>query len=128
MLSGLPRGPSGKSDASRSMDRNNYNPGDKAMSEKEAGLYEALRTVIDPEIGMNVVELGLVRGVEFDDDSAHVNMIMTTPFCPYAPQLLEQTRRTTQDYLGVPTTIEMGMEMWDPSMMEEGAASDWGLF
>ena len=96
--------------------------------DKEAGLYEALRTVIDPEIGMNIIELGLVRGVEFDDERAHVNMIMTTPFCPYAPQLLEQTRRTTQDFLGVPATIEMGMEMWDPSMMEEGAASDWGLF
>ena len=128
MLGELTRGPLGKGDHSRSVNRNNYNSGEKAMSEKEAGLYEALRTVIDPEIGMNVVELGLVRGVEFDDNSAHVNMIMTTPFCPYAPQLLEQTRRTTQDYLGVPTTIEMGMEMWDPSMMEEGAASDWGLF
>ncbi|MCY4464278.1 MAG: iron-sulfur cluster assembly protein [Chloroflexi bacterium] len=94
----------------------------------EAGLYEAMRAVIDPEIGMNIIELGLVRGVEFDDESAHVNMIMTTPFCPYAPQLLEQPRRAAQEYLGVPTTIEMGMEMWDPSMMEEGAASDWGLF
>ena len=98
------------------------------MIEKEAGLYEAFRSVIDPEIGMNIVELGLVRGVEIGDEQAHVNMIMTTPFCPYAPQLLEQTRRTAQDFLNVPTTIEMGMEMWDPSMMEEGAASDWGLF
>lgn len=98
------------------------------MTDKEAGLYEALRTVVDPEIGMNVVELGLIRSVDLEDDRAHVNMIMTTPFCPYAPQLLEQTRRTAQDFLGVPTTIEMGMEMWDPSMMEEGAASDWGLF
>ena len=98
------------------------------MSDREAGLYEALRAVIDPEIGMNVVELGLVRGVDIGEDSARVNMIMTTPFCPYAPQLLEQTRRTAQDFLDLPTTIEMGMEMWDPSMMEEGAASDWGLF
>ena len=100
------------------------------MSEngKEAGVLEALRTVIDPEIGMNVVELGLIRDVDVQEERAHVLMIMTTPFCPYAPQLLEQTRRTAQDYLGVPTTIEMGMEMWDPSMMEEGAASDWGLF
>lgn len=95
---------------------------------KDEGVREALRSVIDPEIGMNVIELGLIRHVEITDDSAHVVMIMTTPFCPYAPQLLEQTRRTAQDYLGVPTTIEMGMEMWDPSMMEEGAASDWGLF
>lgn len=101
---------------------------DQNMTDKEAGLYEALRSVIDPEIGMNVVELGLVRNVDIADERSHITMIMTTPFCPYAPQLLEQTRRTAQDFLGVPTTIEMGMEMWDPSMMEEGAASDWGLF
>jgi metal-sulfur cluster biosynthetic enzyme len=101
---------------------------DSNMTDKEAGLYQALRSVIDPEIGMNIIELGLVRDVEIEDERSHVTMIMTTPFCPYAPQLLEQTRRTAQDYLGTPTTIEMGMEMWDPSMMEEGAASDWGLF
>ena len=95
---------------------------------KEEALMQALRTVVDPEIGMNIIELGLVRNVTIDDDRAHVEMIMTTPFCPYAPQLLEQTRRTAQDFLGVPTTIEMGMEMWSPEMMEEGAASDWGLF
>jgi metal-sulfur cluster biosynthetic enzyme len=95
---------------------------------KEEGLLQALRAVVDPEIGMNVVELGLVRNVEIQADRAHIMMIMTTPFCPYAPQLLEQARRTAQDYLGVPTTIEMGMQMWDPSMMEDGVADDWGLF
>ena len=100
---------------------------DKPIS-KEEGLRDALRAVIDPEIGMNVVELGLLRNVEIYEDRAHLLMIMTTPFCPYAPQLLEQTRRTAQQYLGVPTTIEMSMEMWDPSMMEEGTADDWGLF
>lgn len=98
------------------------------VQNKEDGLYEALRSVIDPEIGMNVIELGLIRDVDITDERAHINMIMTTPFCPYAPQLLEQTRRTAQDYLEVPTTIEMGLEMWDPSMMEDGAADDWGLF
>ena len=101
---------------------------DQDVTSKEEGLYEALRQVIDPEIGMNVVELGLIRSTELHDDRAHVLMIMTTPFCPYAPQLLEQTRRTAQAFLGVPTTIEMGLEMWDPSMMEEGVADDWGLF
>jgi metal-sulfur cluster biosynthetic enzyme len=96
--------------------------------EKIDGVYGALRTVVDPEIGMNVIELGLIRDVQLSEKNAHLVMIMTTPFCPYAPQLLEQTRRTAQDFLGLPTTIEMGMEMWDPSMMEDGAASDWGLF
>ncbi|MCU0514578.1 MAG: iron-sulfur cluster assembly protein [Anaerolineae bacterium] len=99
-----------------------------SVADKELGLREALRSVIDPEIGMNIIELGLIRSTDIYDDRAHVTMIMTTPFCPYAPQLLEQTRRVTQDFLGVPATIEMGMEMWDPSMMEDGAAADWGLF
>ncbi len=97
-------------------------------SKNEEGAREALRVVIDPEIGMNVVELGLIRDIDIEEDRAHVTMIMTTPFCPYAPQLLEQTRRTTQEFLELPTTIEMGMEMWDPSMMEDGIADDWGLF
>lgn len=94
----------------------------------EEGLREALREVVDPEIGMNVIELGLLRNTDIQEDHAHITMIMTTPFCPYAPQLLEQTRRTAQNYLRRPVTIEMGLEMWDPSMMEEGAADDWGLF
>lgn len=98
------------------------------VAKNEEGLMEALRVVIDPEIGMNVVELGLIRDVEIQDDRGHITMIMTTPFCPYAPQLLEQTRRTAQEYLSLPATIEMGLEMWDPSMMEDGAADDWGLF
>lgn len=98
------------------------------IASKEDGLREALRVVIDPEIGMNIVELGLVRHIEIHEDRVHITMIMTTPFCPYAPALLEQTRRAAQDYLKLPATIEMGLEMWDPSMMEEGVADDWGLF
>ncbi len=99
-----------------------------AQQVTEDGLRESLRAVVDPEIGMNVIELGLIRKVELSDDRVHLNVIMTTPFCPYAPQLLEQIRRTAQEYAGRPSTIEMGLEMWDPSMMEEGAADDWGLF
>lgn len=102
---------------------------DVAQPKTEDGLREALRVVIDPEIGMNIIELGLVRDVDIQEERAHVIMIMTTPFCPYAPQLLEKkTRQVAQQYVERPTTIEMGLEMWDPSMMEEGAADDWGLF
>lgn len=97
-------------------------------AERQDKAYEALRKVIDPEIGLNVVELGLIREVELEQDSAHVVMILTTPFCPYGPQLLEQSRSTVEQALDVPTTIEMGSQMWDPSMMEEGAGADWGLF
>lgn len=95
--------------------------------QKELAL-NGLRQVVDPEIGLNVVELGLVRDLQFYDDRAHLVMIMTTPFCPYAPQLLETSRRAVQDAVSLPTTIEVGMEMWDPSMAEEGILKDWGLY
>jgi metal-sulfur cluster biosynthetic enzyme len=99
-----------------------------SLDEKREHVINALRTVYDPEIGLNVVELGLLREVDIQPDRMHVKMIMTTPFCPYAPQLLELSRRTAQDALGLPTTIEIGMEPWDPSMAEEGVLSDWGLY
>jgi metal-sulfur cluster biosynthetic enzyme len=91
-------------------------------------LMTDLRTVMDPELGMNVVELGLIREVTLEEDNAKVTMILTTPFCPYAPAMINQVKLTAEESLGIPATVEMGMEMWDPSMMEEGAGADWGLF
>lgn len=91
-------------------------------------LLESFRKVIDPEIGLNIIELGLVREMTITDDSAEVTMMMTTPFCPYAPALLESTRKQAEEVVELPTTIEMSMEPWDPSMMEETAARDWGFF
>ena len=91
---------------------------------------KALREVVDPEIGLNVIELGLVRNIVLtnEEKNAHLTMIMTTPYCPYAPSLLEMTREKAEEALGVETTIEMGMEMWDLSYMEEGTGAEWGLF
>jgi metal-sulfur cluster biosynthetic enzyme len=92
------------------------------------GLDAAFREVLDPEIGLNIMELGLVRDVVVDDEKGHVVMIMTTPFCPYAPALLEATRSKAEGVLEKSTTIEMGMEAWDPTYMEEGVGADWGFF
>jgi len=89
---------------------------------------EALREVVDPELGLNVIELGLIRNLDVMPDRAHLTMILTTPFCPYGPAMLEETRKKTQTAVGVPTTIEMGLELWSPELMEEGAGADWGLF
>jgi metal-sulfur cluster biosynthetic enzyme len=95
---------------------------------KEGAVYEALRRVVDPELGLNVVELGLIRDLQIWEDGANVVMILTTPFCPYGPQLMYQVQLTVQEELDLPTTVEMGSEVWDPGMMEEGAGGDWGLF
>lgn len=100
------------------------------VTSKEDELMESLRSVIDPEIGLNVVELGLIRNLEVDEetDSANITMILTTPFCPYGPQLIEQVRLVGSQVLPGGITVEIGTELWDPSMMEEGAGGDWGLF
>jgi len=91
-------------------------------------LKEALKTVMDPEIGLSVLELGLVRDVVIVDDSATINMMMTTPFCPYAPALLEATRQMAEENLQRPTTVEYNIDPWDPSMMDQDAAQAWGLY
>ena len=88
----------------------------------------AMREIVDPEIGLNIIELGLVRDLRIMDNQAEIKMILTTPFCPYGPAMLEMTRRKAEDFLKLPVTIEMGMEMWDFSMMEEGVGADWGLY
>ncbi len=91
-------------------------------------LRESLKEVMDPEIGLNVIQLGLIRNITIEEDSAIVHMILTTPFCPYGPALLEVTREKAEEALGRPTSIDLGMEMWDFSMMEEGSGADWGLY
>ncbi|HRN66524.1 MAG TPA: metal-sulfur cluster assembly factor [Promineifilum sp.] len=100
------------------------------IASKEEQLMESLRSVIDPEIGLNIVELGLVRNLEVDSntDAANITMILTTPFCPYGPQIIEQVRIVGNQVMPGGVKVEIGTELWDPSMMEEGAGGDWGLF
>jgi metal-sulfur cluster biosynthetic enzyme len=93
-----------------------------------SAVREALREVMDPELGMNVVELGLIRDIQVNPDGATILMILTTPFCPYGPAMLESVRTTAERTAAVPTAVEMGAEMWSPEMIEDGAGGDWGLF
>jgi len=114
------------------MEINNNKPviweADSTHPDLATTLRESLREVNDPELGLNIIQLGLVREVHIDSGTAHVKMLLTTPFCPYGPSMLEMTRHKTEEVLKRPTTIELSMEMWDFSMMEEGAGADWGLF
>jgi metal-sulfur cluster biosynthetic enzyme len=92
-------------------------------------LREGFRTISDPEIGLNIIQLGLIRDVIIDDESALVRMILTTPFCPYGPSMMETTRQKAEEIVGRPTRIDLVVDqVWDFSMMEEGLASDWGLY
>jgi metal-sulfur cluster biosynthetic enzyme len=77
---------------------------------------------------LNVLELGLIRNVAIINGEAKILMIMTTPFCPYAPALLETTRHQAEKGLQIPTSIDLSYEPWDPSMMDENARIDWGFY
>jgi metal-sulfur cluster biosynthetic enzyme len=91
-------------------------------------LTEELKKVMDPEIGLNILELGLVRNVAILNGEAKMLMIMTTPFCPYGPALLESTRQQAELGLKLPTSVDLSYEPWDPSMMDENARMEWGFF
>lgn len=88
----------------------------------------SLSEVVDPEIGMNIIQLGLVRDIEIENNMARLKMILTTPFCPYGPAMIEMTKAKATEGLNMPVTVEMGMEMWDFSMMEDPSALDWGMY
>jgi metal-sulfur cluster biosynthetic enzyme len=87
-----------------------------------------LSEVIDPEIGMTIIQLGLIRDVSIENGIGHLKMILTTPFCPYGPALIEMTKAKGVEALNMPVNIEMGMEVWDFSMMEDPSALDWGMY
>jgi metal-sulfur cluster biosynthetic enzyme len=87
-----------------------------------------LSEVVDPEIGMNIIQLGLVRDIEIEKGIGRLKMILTTPFCPYGPAMIEMTRAKASEGLNMPVTVELGMDMWDFSMMEDPSALDWGMY
>jgi len=91
-------------------------------------LEEALSQVVDPELGLNIIQLGLVRNVEIKENQVVITMILTTPFCPYGPSIMESTRKKAEDILHIDTIINYGHEAWDPTMMDDGLADDWGLY
>lgn len=91
-------------------------------------IQKALRTIVDPEIGLDVLALGLIRNIQVTDEGANVVMILTTPFCPYGPALLEVTRQKVEQVVGKPTTIQLGTEIWDRTMMEDDAQALLGMY
>jgi len=95
----------------------------------EDKLRTALREVYDPELGMSVVELGLIRKIEWPaTNEVDVTMILTTPFCPYGPALIDQVRQKSQEATQRTARVTMGLEQWEPTMMEDQAAANWGLY
>src|ERR1044072_4836818 len=67
----------------------------------EDDVYEALEEVIDPELGLDFVSLGLVYDVVVEDDEAHITFTLTPPACPIGPQVSEQMREFVGQLQGI---------------------------
>ena len=97
--------------------------GDEVMTEAnqvtEEAVREALRQVVDPELHLDVVSLGMIREIDLDASPVHIGMILTTPFCPFAPWMLEQVKQVAEKAVGHRVQVEMLPEQWHPEMMED---------
>jgi ATP-binding protein involved in chromosome partitioning len=67
----------------------------------EAMVKDALRTVIDPELHHNVVELGFIQEIEIVGDYVHLDIQLTTPYCPFADQIVNQMKDAVSRVKGV---------------------------
>ena len=81
---------------------------------RELAILDALRSVVDPEIGMNVVELALIRQVILGPQETEVRMILTTPFCPYAGSMIQQVKEAAEEAEGHDVKVTLLAERWDP--------------
>jgi metal-sulfur cluster biosynthetic enzyme len=89
----------------------------------EDDVNEALSNVIDPELGLDFVELGLIYGIEIDESTVHVTFTLTTPACPIGPQVTEQIQEFVGELPGV-ETVNASMVFtppWSPDKMSEDA-------
>ncbi len=88
----------------------------------EARAYEALHTVLDPELGVDVVDLGLVYDVRATGDRVEVDMTLTTIGCPVAESLPEEAREALVEALpGIEVEVEV---VWDPPWTPERLTSE----
>jgi metal-sulfur cluster biosynthetic enzyme len=80
----------------------------------ELAILDALRAVVDPEIGMNVVELALIKQIILGPDSTEIKMILTTPFCPYAGSMIQQVKDQAESVVEHDVKVTLLAERWDP--------------
>lgn len=105
-------------------------PGDASPAALREQIVEQLKTVFDPEIPVNIYELGLIYDVSVDEaGKAAIRMTLTTPMCPAAEELPPEVETKARNVPGVTgVTLDLVWEPpWSPDMMSEAARLDLGM-
>ena len=103
---------------------------EKDILKIETEIFNVLKTIFDPEIPVNIYDLGLIYDVEVDEyDNVDVTMTLTAPNCPVADNILRDVRDNVGDIEGVnKVNVELTFEPpWDKSMMSEQAKLELGF-
>jgi metal-sulfur cluster biosynthetic enzyme len=93
-------------------------------------IMQALKNVEDPEIGMNIVDLGLIYGVNWDEEGGDVqiDLTLTSPGCPLGPEIIRDIKRQLRAFRDV-YTVDVDLvwqPLWHPSMMSDYAKDELG--
>jgi len=93
-------------------------------------LVEALKTVKDPELGVNVVDLGLVYTIQSEEDRVNVEMTLTSPACPAGPEILRNAVAALEKIEGISkANVKLVMSPpWSPEKMTDAARDELGFF
>ena len=93
-------------------------------------VMEALKEVIDPELGINIVDLGLVYDVEIKEGVADITHTLTSPGCPLGPEIVTNVRRAVSRFDDIEDTQVhiVFSPPWHPSMMSDEAKDELGYF
>lgn len=100
---------------------------EKSLDEK---MVDALKTVIDPELMINIVDLGLIYSINHDGQKAYVDMTLTSPACPAGPQIVQQAKMSLERLRDV-DEAEIKLVMtppWSPERMTDEARDHLGIF
>jgi metal-sulfur cluster biosynthetic enzyme len=101
----------GPADAAAALEAPAFDPERRAT---ELAILDALRAVVDPEIGMNVVELALIKQIILGPETTEIKMILTTPFCPYAGSMIQQVKDQAESVVEHDVKVTLLAERWDP--------------
>lgn len=89
----------------------------------EEAILEVLKTVYDPEIPFNILDLGLIYGIEIEGSNVHIKMTLTAPHCPMSPVIVKDVKQKIEIMEGVnEADVELVWDpIWSPYMISKEA-------